>query len=92
MASKIRDQEKLHDVKKVLGIPVHEPIFILRGQDKGAPSAIDHYADIAAAQGATDYFVNQAREVEAEFNAWQDANPDHVKVPDMDEPKDDNGE
>jgi len=46
--SKIRDQEVLKEIKLILEIPEDEPIFILRAQDKIAPTAVSAYGHLVS--------------------------------------------
>lgn len=60
------------DAERPLTFPADEPLFLLRASDPAAPEAIDEY-ELAA---------SRAVPAAAEFRAWQQANPDRVKVPD----------
>lgn len=91
----VHDTDKYDKIKKALGIPLDEPIFILRAQDKYAPIAIRHYRNAARAlhpDGHTQQRDNpseafkawdgEVTECSQEFLNWQEANPDKVKEPD----------
>jgi len=68
------------DEAKRLGY--EEPVFVIRGKDITAPSAIRAYAWLAAEAGAPPEHVEAARQRAAEFEAWQKTAPALVKVPD----------
>jgi len=77
-------------IKKELGIPQEEPIFILRAQDALSVPTIQRYANFAAAVEATvdrpepfsQEWLNNKDKVIEDFASWQHANPDKVKLPD----------
>lgn len=58
-----------------------EPVFVIRAKDRHAPSAILAYAVIASDSG--DAFCDALDELVAEVEAWQAANPEQVKAPDL---------
>lgn len=49
----------------------NEPIFILRAQDRLAPSVVESWADLAAALGAPFEKVREARELAESMKRWQ---------------------
>ena len=63
-------------------LPDDEPVFLIRGQDAAAPSAISGYAAEAKAEGASDKHVERALARAREIRQWQDEHPARVKVPD----------
>lgn len=73
------DYNRIQDPDNI--IPEDEPVFLLRGQDLGAPKIVEIWAEMAAAQGAKPNIVEAAREQANEMRKWQEANGG--KVPDM---------
>ena len=73
-------------VRKTLGIPEDEPIFILRAQDMLSIPTIARY-DVAAREIAEherpgkEWFESLEAH-QAEFAKWQAENLDKVKIPD----------
>lgn len=63
-------------------LPPDEPVFVLRGQDRATPNTIRRWAIEAEAIGADRETVAEAEHVAGLIEAWQQANPDRVKVPD----------
>lgn len=59
-----------------------EPLFVLRGSDSIAPAAIRDYAMRARVCGCPDEHVNQCLAQADRIAAWQQANPNLVKLPD----------
>jgi len=59
-----------------------EPVFILRAQDKIAPSIIRDWARSASEAGTPKERTDDACTVADRFEQWQRDNPDRVKVPD----------
>lgn len=54
------------------GIPVQEPVFLLRGKDKFAPMALLAYADLVEAEGNHDaLLVHNTRQQAMEMSRWQ---------------------
>lgn len=78
------DYEK---VKKLLGIPKDEPIFVLRAQDKLAVPTIARYRTFADSiehpedRRADEWFASLDEDT-AKFTEWQRENADKVKLPD----------
>ena len=58
-----------------------EPYFFLRAQDALAPKAVAEYAEILKDNGDEEGF-RECLAFAAGMAAWQDANPDKVKMPD----------
>lgn len=48
-----------------------EPIFILRAQDRLAPSIVEAWADLAASLGSPHEKVREARELAESMKRWQ---------------------
>ena len=59
-----------------------EPIFVIRAQDELSLDLLNHYAYMCGANGVDDEFIDAIDERIVEFEEWQDANPDKVKLPD----------
>lgn len=55
-----------------------EPIFVLRAKDTLAPGLVEEWADRAAAQGAPDGKVAEARMQADQMRAWQQIHGSHV--------------
>jgi len=62
-------------------IPEEEPVFLIRAQDVTAPEIVQHWADLAAARGASNEIVMSAREQAMRMVDWQRLQ--RVKIPDM---------
>ena len=62
-------------------IPDDEPVFLIRGQDRAAPGAIEAWANLAEAYGAEANIIAAAREHAALVRAYQGACQN--KVPDL---------
>jgi hypothetical protein len=78
----VHDTQHYPEIKRMLGIPEDEPIFIIRGQDKVAVDAIDFYVDLSEAPGNDPSFMDDLRKVKDEFSDWQVKNSDKVKQAD----------
>lgn len=76
-----QNDDTYYQIKMILGIPKDEPIFILRAQDKFAPTTIDEYRFIVEGDAGSDWFA-QIGSIRNDFLNWQHDNPDKVKVPD----------
>lgn len=69
-----------------------EPWFLLRGQDKLTPYAMEAYADLLAEEApdmdtaeGVDRLLEMAADIRSHAQAvrdWQKANPQYVKLPD----------
>jgi hypothetical protein len=62
-------------------IPEAEPVFLIRAQDVTAPAVVEHWADLAAARGASNEIVIAAREQAMRMLDWQRLQK--VKIPDL---------
>jgi hypothetical protein len=49
-----------------------EPLFILRGQDKLAPTLVRIWCELAALHGASDAKLTEAYNCAYDMEAWQD--------------------
>lgn len=79
----VHDVDKYPEIKRLLGIPEDEPIFILRGQDVIAPDAIRAYARKCKLMGfVSQRFTSQVEVCADEMASWQGANRERVKTPD----------
>lgn len=63
-------------------IPADEPWFLLRGQDRYAPTGIARYARACEERGAPRAFVDGVVDVACAMEDWQAENADRVKRPD----------
>lgn len=61
-------------------MPDHEPVFVLRAQDRAAAYAIKAWVEEARALGASDEKLAGAEEHRQAFLRWEDAH--RTKVPD----------
>lgn len=79
--------DKYNEVRKLLGIPADEPIFILRAQDKLSVPTISRYRTFADSiekpedRRAEEWFASLDEHTQ-EFVAWQAENAKKVKLPD----------
>jgi len=72
-------------LKKELGIPTDEPIFVLRAQDKLSMPTLARYRNFAnETVGMTegDPWFENIDEVIRQFTIWQQDNAAQVKLPD----------
>lgn len=80
-----QNSEVYSKIKELLEIPVNEPIFIIRAQDKYSIKTIKEYMDIVQDHTAIgqmrDWFA-QVGSIINDFLNWQRDNRDKVKVPD----------
>lgn len=67
-------------------IPEDEPVFLLRGQDYAAPTAVEAWAEKAAELGADPEIISIAREQAEAMRDYQDG-PGLGKVPDLADPQ-----
>lgn len=51
-------------------LPPDEPVFLLRGQDVGAPAAVRFWAREAKKQGADEDTIKAALQVADDLEAW----------------------
>ena len=51
-------------------IPLHEPVFLIRGQDAVGGAAVRAWADLAEAHGAAPDILRMAREHAAKMDCW----------------------
>jgi hypothetical protein len=63
-------------------IPADMRVFLILEKDLAAVPTIRAYAVFAERLGASAEFVDSARRWAADIEAWQQENPDLVKVPD----------
>ena len=86
----VHDTENYAQVKKLLGIPGDEPIFILRAQDTIAATIIETYRvlyNVIAQAAGIDYsirryFSDHLQSCYANFQQYAAKYPDRIKVPD----------
>jgi hypothetical protein len=72
-----------YDHVKIEGIQFKpgEPWFLIRGQDRFAPAAIEAYTGLI--EGSVPAaMVDEVRQVAARVRQWQNDNPQQVKTPD----------
>ena len=72
------DYNRIQDPKGL--IPDDEPVFLLRGQDKATPGAIEAWANLVEGMGGDPVLVSHARMWAADIRKWQEQNT--AKVPD----------
>lgn len=74
-------------IKKKLGVPEDEPIFVIRGQDDLALHTLTRYRNTAsvieagAVRPSDEWFANIDAVIN-EFASFRNDNPDKIKVPD----------
>lgn len=82
-----RGSEVYKQIKQLLDIPLDEPIFIIRAQDKFSVKTIQAYRNkvrdgaIIGAEKLFEWYENVGSVI-SEFINWQRDNRDKVKVPD----------
>lgn len=69
-------------IKGILGIPVDEPIFIIRAQDDTSPATLSDYLVNAKYQGTTKEFQSDITDIAMDFASWRSKNEDKCKTPD----------
>ena len=74
-------------IKKELGVPEDEPIFILRGKDDLAAAIVARYKNMAAQiededKQPSDEWFSQMESVCRDFNDFRNSHPELMKVPD----------
>ncbi len=78
----VHDTQHYPEIKRLLGIPEDEPIFILRAQDDSACPMLDEYIQFNVRPGNDPSWLDNMRQTANEFNDWQVKNSDKVKQPD----------
>lgn len=87
----VHDMDRYDEVKRLLGIPEDEPIFVLRAQDKYAAVAVEDYVHTVyvgergvSGQASSDLraWRDKGFDHANSFYEWQDVNPDKIKTPD----------
>lgn len=86
----VHDVQHYPEIKRLLGIPEDEPIFIFRAQDMLMGDVVDdyrrRYTQRALTMGASTAEIDRfASELESDIyaiSAWQETHKDVVKVPD----------
>lgn len=62
-------------------IPENEPVFLIRGQDRVGPAAVELWSTLADIEGASDEIVDSARKQAEAMRNWQ---RNHMgKTPDL---------
>lgn len=64
------------------GIPDDEPVFIFRARDRNVIPVLDAYRDICAESGSPEFHLEMIKRNRDLIQAWQEANPGRVRVPD----------
>jgi hypothetical protein len=84
LREKYKEREK--EIKELLDVPLNEPIFILRAQDKFSVDAITQYKAIVHNQTIigeeSSEWTEELGSIRNDFINWQRDNRDKVKVPD----------
>ena len=75
----VHDIEHYPRIRELLGIPVGEPIFILRAQDVTAEITLQTYILNNEIEGNDPSFMEDLRKVQNEFQNWAIHNPDRMK-------------
>lgn len=75
----VHDVEHYPEIKRLLGIPENEPIFILRAQDLLSLETVGFYRDNSVRPGNDPSFLDNLRQVENDFANWQIKNSDKTK-------------
>lgn len=74
-------------IKKLLGVPEDEPIFVLRGQDDLAAATVARYRNMASGiedpdKVPSEQWLMQMEGTVREFTTFRANNPDRIKIPD----------
>jgi hypothetical protein len=64
------------------GIPLSEPVFLIRAQDALACPAISAYYQLCVKKGAAQEHLSGVEQAYNAFADWQEAHADQVKTPD----------
>jgi hypothetical protein len=78
----VHDVDKYPEIKRLLGIPEDEPIFILRAQDNASLPTINAYWDVVTDMGVALDFAADLDDCRIEFENFRLAHPDSMKTPD----------
>lgn len=80
----VHDKDKYPEIKRLLGIPEDEPIFILRAQDDLSADTISDYRlrYVRQHREPDPDFVSQLNNKIVEIEGWQFRNSSKVKFPD----------
>lgn len=82
-----QDRETYLKIKELLGIPLDEPIFIFRAQDKFSVNVLEYYRELVhdrseiGREGLHEWEADLGSDTN-DFINWQRDNRDKVKVPD----------
>lgn len=63
-------------------IPLDEPVFIIRAQDKAAAETLRYYLHLCKVEGSSEEHITAATAARDQIVAWQAAHADQVKAPD----------
>jgi hypothetical protein len=74
-----KDYERIQDPEGI--IPADEPVFLIRGKDIAAPAAVEAWAALAEASGASEAIVETARAHARAMRVYQEQFG--KQVPDM---------
>lgn len=78
----VHDHDKYPEIKRLLGIPEDEPIFILRAQDKAAIPTLNAYWDAVTDMGCAESFAAGVDDSRGYFEDFAVANEAKMKIPD----------
>lgn len=78
----VHDVHHYEQIKRLLGIPSEEPIFILRGKDSAALGTLHDYKGNAEGVGASPAFQVDLNTSITEFVKFRSEYPDRMKTPD----------
>ena len=63
-------------------IPDDEPVIVFRARDVTTDALLTYYAMLAVNAGSPRRHIDLVYGTHSRFRAWQEANPDKVRVPD----------
>jgi len=78
----VHDKHLYAGIKQDLGIPLEEPIFILRAQDKQALPVLKLYLLNNLAGPGTEQWAEEMANCIEDFDRYADTHPDRMKEPD----------
>lgn len=72
---------KITEDGRHVAVPESEPVILFRGRDYLAVPLLEHYIKLCAADGATDFQLNQMEEMVERFRQFARENPQTMKQP-----------
>lgn len=72
---------KITEDERYVPIPDAEPVILFRGRDYLAVPLLEHYVKLCAADGATDFQLQQMGGMVERFRQFAQDNPEQMKQP-----------